>query len=149
MEDLQWDVTTSTGENITVNGTIQQVHHHMKRIDAGWVSDFDDDNKLTVAPSSRLTKRKWDKQGEYGPPWSSMWCGADPQYSRDVAKVGPILDGIEYLAGLGDKVKAGKQANPKAGPGPHKCGQVSCSHDSSILWCNEVSLSFFLSLSFH
>lgn len=44
-----------------------------------------------------------------------------------------ILEGIAYLNSLpgGDR--------PTNGPGPGACGRVSCSYNSAIWWCNDVS----------
>lgn len=47
------------------------------------------------------------------------------------ARYVPIVNGIKYLRGL--------SGNPRAGPGPAKCARVSCSYNSAIWWCNDVS----------
>ncbi|KAK8009285.1 hypothetical protein PG991_011836 [Apiospora marii] len=40
-----------------------------------------------------------------------------------------IQDGINYLRGV--------PGRPQNGPGPGRCGRVSCSWDSAIWWCND------------
>jgi hypothetical protein len=48
------------------------------------------------------------------------------------ARSKPISNGIKYLRGL--------SGHPRAGPGPGNCARVSCSYQSGIWWCNDVSL---------
>lgn len=43
----------------------------------------------------------------------------------------PIWDGVRYLERL--------SGSPANGPGPRACGRVSCSWNSAIFWCNDVS----------
>lgn len=43
-----------------------------------------------------------------------------------------IKEGIRYLRGVNGK--------PSNGPGPGNCGRVSCSYNSAIWWCNDVSV---------
>lgn len=43
----------------------------------------------------------------------------------------PIVEGISYLRGV--------PGSPSNGPGPGNCGRVSCSYESAIWWCNDVS----------
>jgi hypothetical protein len=63
-----------------------------------------------------------------GPYWEGDWnCG----YGDEGADVGAIRNGIRYLRGL--------NGNPTNGAGPGNCGRVSCSYDSAIWWCNDVS----------
>jgi len=42
-----------------------------------------------------------------------------------------IKEGIDYLRGVPGK--------PVLGPGPGTCKRVSCSYNSAIYWCNDVS----------
>lgn len=47
-----------------------------------------------------------------------------------------VYDPIKHLQGLDGK--------PTNGPGPGNCGQVSCSYNNAIWWCNDsVSLTCF------
>lgn len=43
-----------------------------------------------------------------------------------------IQEGISHLRGVNGK--------PRNGPGPGNCGRVSCSYNSAIWWCNDVSV---------
>lgn len=54
---------------------------------------------------------------------------------------GAILGGIDYLR----KIRKGR--HPRNGPGPRNCGKVSCSDNSAIFWCNDVSKTLLLSCS--
>lgn len=46
-----------------------------------------------------------------------------------------IIVGITYLRGV--------SGQPTNGPGPGNCGRVSCSFNSAIWWCNDVSDSIY------
>ncbi|KAK9368507.1 hypothetical protein V1509DRAFT_623119 [Lipomyces kononenkoae] len=52
------------------------------------------------------------------------------------AKCHPIFDGINYLYGV--------SGQPVNGPGPGNCGQVSCSWNSAIWWCNDNPTTYAL-----
>lgn len=54
-------------------------------------------------------------------------CNVDYKYAGKVT----IVWGINYLRSITGK--------PKNGPGPNNCGRVSCSWNSAIYWCNDVS----------
>ena len=53
-------------------------------------------------------------------------------YRYPAANADRIYQGVMYLAHVGGV--------PEAGAGPNLCGRVSCSWDSAIYWCNDVSI---------
>jgi hypothetical protein len=102
-----------------LNGTIEEVHEELLKLNPKWDEDFlmdlpDEDE------SSALVKRT----DFYG---AKYVCG---KWSSARSK--PISNGIKYLRGL--------SGHPRAGPGPGNCARVSCSYQSGIWWCNDVSL---------
>lgn len=43
-----------------------------------------------------------------------------------------LMQGLQYLRSI--------PGQPTLGPGPGTCSRVSCSYDSAIYWCNDVSI---------
>ncbi|KAL6702812.1 hypothetical protein ACN47E_000898 [Coniothyrium glycines] len=114
--DLVWDVVTPGGESLTVTGSVQDVVAEITTIEPGF-------NVLeNVAPVSvrRRTAddifRRQNSDRRCGGPWP--FCNA-----------GRIQEGINYLRGVGGQ--------PREGPGPGRCGRVSCSYNAAIWWCND------------
>lgn len=51
--------------------------------------------------------------------------------------------GLRYLRQLYNTTEGSKE-KPSNGPGPGRCGRVSCAYDTAIFWCNDVSSSSFI-----
>jgi hypothetical protein len=119
MEDFTWEVETSPGgSKVTVTGTVQDVVAQLSTINPNWKEDFN------------VTEPKVQERA-LNFPFTSVLCmirlgewGTANPYA--------IYDGINYLKGV--------PGRPTLGPGPGRCGRVSCSYNSAIYWCNDVSL---------
>lgn len=108
------------GETVLLNGTIEEAHEQLLKLNPNWDNEFPEDiSEEDEDQSSHLVKRSDFYRAKYE-------CGKWPK-AREV----PIINGIQYLR----RVKG----RPYAGPGPAKCGRVSCSYNSAIWWCNDVS----------
>ncbi|KAK0671569.1 hypothetical protein QBC41DRAFT_385614 [Cercophora samala] len=108
--ELQWTVQAfPTGPFIHLNGTIEQVHAQILKINPS----FDKAYPPMYLPDTEEVNFE-GKRTECGRPLGF----ADKRY---------IVKGIDYLRRLPFEV-------PKLPPG--SCGRVSCSWDSAIKWCN-------------
>ncbi|KAK2611386.1 hypothetical protein N8I77_004726 [Diaporthe amygdali] len=123
IEELQWDVPVSSGRNDTVTGTIQDVVRHLQavapeRLAALNISTAEpiDVSSLFNVPAIKTAKP------------SKVLCNIFDDQANGIT----IAQGMYYLRGI--------VGSPKNGPGPGACGQVSCSYNSAIWWCNDVSL---------
>ncbi len=112
----QWEVEVSpAGPTVLLNGTVEEVHAELLKLNPDWDTEY-----LPKKSSFRLAKR-YDFTG------AQYFCGDRwPPCSTD-----KIVEGIRYLRGVGGQ--------PINGPGPGKCSRVSCSYNSAIWWCNDVS----------
>ncbi|KAK8127860.1 hypothetical protein PG984_008968 [Apiospora sp. TS-2023a] len=106
---LQWNVEVAPGQTEVLNGTVQQVYEQILQMNP----DFRLGDTQLQSRGLRPQKRT-----------STVQCGIyDPGFTW------AIQDGINYLRRVPGK--------PSEGPGPGNCGQVSCSYNSAIWWCNE------------
>lgn len=106
----------SPGQTHILNGTIQEVVAQAVEINPSYKLSSAKRAVDTSAIEARsLTKR-------------NIICGNWP-----LADKGRILEGINYLNHLPASDR------PTNGPGPGNCGRVSCSYNSAIWWCNDVS----------
>ena len=116
----EWEFEVSPGgPTVRLSGTIQEVHKELLKLNPDWDKSY---LKHPSTHGSTLAKRLDFSRDEYL--CRDIWatCSADA-----------IENGVNYLRGV-----PGAPAN---GPGPGNCGRVSCSHDSAIWWCNDVSPS--------
>lgn len=152
MVDLTWELEVIPGKPPqTFNGTVEQVVAEAVEINPQFLEDYGLDKPLTVADTEAMVDAKDEfqvKTGEddngkrdFSPAPARRW--ADPsEFSVKCngrwvqCSLTQILDGYRYLWKLKGK--------PTNGPGPGNCGRVSCSYDSAIWWCNDVSNSSFL-----
>ncbi len=111
IEEMQWDVEVSPGQMGVFNGTIQEVYRQV----------------LARNPEYQLSTAA-QRRSEIKPRGRSMLCG-----NFRVARRKYIEAGIRYLRGL--------SGQPRNGPGPGNCRRISCSFNSAIYWCNDVSYS--------
>lgn len=133
VESIEWEVqATPSGEMIKLNGTVKSVHEQLLAINPNYEAEFaalepeqgvEHDEDLEATASGDLAKRTDFSTYKYE--CFGRWRGASPKY---------ILQGIKYLRKL--------PGRPTNGPGPGACGRVSCSWNSAISWCNDVSLFF-------
>jgi hypothetical protein len=119
---------TPGGELITLNGTIEEVHAELLRLNSNWDEDF-------LEEPTDLAKRDFDSADlEKRTDFTNSKCNCFGPYG--LAKSIAINQGITYLR----KVKG----KPRASAGLSRCWRVSCSYDSGIYWCNDVRRWFFL-----
>jgi hypothetical protein len=152
-DPISWRIDDITpGSSHILNGTIEQVRTQILAINPDFVfaaapppraSDFNTSHSLsgicnnetgadltssTPAASATASSLTGRNAGDF-------YCDIFPN-----AYCYYIADQIEYLYGV-----AGV---PKNGPGPGNCGRVSCSWDTEVLWCNDVSPPSFFFLGF-
>jgi hypothetical protein len=134
--ELSWEVIPAPGQSpIILNGTVEQVHSQLLEINPKYQAEvFEKREDLLAAPTAAPAATAATDLTEPTAVAHSaqIWriqCGG-----YDSASTKRIKDGIKYLNGI-----AGQ---PKNGPGPNNCGRVSCSYNSSIWWCNDVSILF-------
>ena len=120
MQPMQWEIQAfPDGEYLTLEGTVQEVEAQLLAINPNWETDFPLPPSVAAADAARRLARRTDFGG------SKTLCNL-----FEKASIYEILGGINYLRGVGGR--------PGAGPGPGNCGQVSCSWNSAIIWCNDV-----------
>lgn len=124
VEILQWEVPISLdGGTVTLDGTVQQVLDQLLKINPEYEAEFgviDNRNNSALVEIWRTTavmERQHDASSDCG-----HW---------DPARAEAIWEGINHLNHVSGK--------PVSKPGPGVCGRVSCSYDSAIWWCNDVS----------
>lgn len=121
----EWEVEITPGGPTTVlNGTIEEVHDELLQLNPDWDEEYagnSTDSELTERDSGfELFARTDFSDAEYH-------CGGRWPKCRTTF----VNQGISYL-----RRTKGKPTN---GPGPGNCGRVSCSFNSAIWWCNDVS----------
>lgn len=109
---------------MTVSGTVQQAVAELEKINPNFKADFnitDVAEEDVAAPevAGSLQKRT-DFKG------SRVICN-----NFGTADYVAYREGINYLNGVPGK--------PYAPAGPSACGRVSCSSNTAIWWCNDVS----------
>lgn len=115
--DMQWNVTAVPGGPSTIlTGTAQAVVAQLIKLNPNWKTDFSFDKDLDTSSVAAAAAN-----------------GFDPKLACDLydADISSIEDGIAYL-----RLISGR---PHLGPGPKQCSRVSCSWESGIFLCNEVS----------
>lgn len=137
--ELSWEVIPAPGQSpIILNGTVEQVHSQLLEINPKYQAEvFEKREDLLAAPTAATAATDLTEPTAVAHS-AQVWriqCGG-----YDSASTKPINDGIKYLNGI-----AGQ---PKNGPGPNNCGRVSCSYNSSIWWCNDVSFSPFVTIQY-
>ncbi|KAK4191276.1 hypothetical protein QBC35DRAFT_538208 [Podospora australis] len=114
--DLSWEVeTTPGGPNMTVTGPIEKVVDELLKVNPNFLEEYPETN-ATGTSSGDLAKRYVRE---------SYFCGG----RWPLVKTGPIAVGVTYLRRV--------TGRPSFGPGPGKCGRVSCSNKGGIYWCND------------
>lgn len=112
---LDWEVEVSPGKIATLNGTVQEVIAQAQAINPGFALQEIGPEPVKKRRRGPLSRREVKFCNNFG-----------------AADVGAILEGVSYLRRLGGS------ANMKAGP--RVCSRVSCSYDSAIYLCNDVSV---------
>ncbi|KAJ0423208.1 hypothetical protein BJY00DRAFT_321902 [Aspergillus carlsbadensis] len=125
-----WDVqVTPGGELVTLNGTIEEVHAELLRLNPNWDEDFPEAEEAEDA--DELTERDFDFDSDLTLEKRTDFTGSKYNCfgSWGLAKSIAINQGITYLRKV--------NGNPRAAAGPGRCARVSCSYNSGIHWCND------------
>lgn len=127
-EVLQWEVPLSRdGRTAVLNGTVQQVYQQLLELNPDYKAEFGAVEKVP-APATAHVSRRTARALQDSEPDTWEDCGR-----FDPAKTNAIYEGINHLNQV--------PGRPGSAPGPGVCGQVSCSYDSAIWWCNDVSIA--------
>lgn len=117
--ELQWNLTAPDGSPVTVTGTVEDVDRQISERNLTFpVGDSVSVNPLTT-PVPLSVEDDIESFFCFG-----RWPGAN---------IKRIRQGVNYLRGL-------RGTRPTNAPGPGFCGRVSCSWNSAIWWCNDVSI---------
>lgn len=112
---LSWQIEVSPGQVEVLNGTVEEVIAQAVAINPAF--------KLPgrVPTPARAAKPR------------SLYRRAQVKFCNNFgsARVSAIAEGADRLHGL--------SGAPTLGPGPGQCSRVSCSYNSAIYWCNDVS----------
>lgn len=121
--DLEWEVEVSPGgKTVILNGTVEKVRDELVKLNPNWDEDY-------AARTEPLAKRNdgFELAARADFTNARFFCrGRWPECPAP-----RISGGIAYLRRI--------QGRPTNGPGPGNCGRVSCSYQSAIWWCNDVS----------
>ncbi|KAK4174556.1 hypothetical protein QBC36DRAFT_357078 [Triangularia setosa] len=121
--DMPIDPANATSDTLLVTGTIQQAIAQMEASYPGWSKSFT--NSLSQRNFSAASLSSRGAKPSIIPESYNCWG------RWKACQWNAIADGIEYLWRLPIDPK------PQNGPGPRKCGKVSCSYNSAIWWCND------------
>lgn len=124
MVDLTFDLPINPAEpnsaKISVTGTIEQAVAKMEGEYPGWNATFTSQPGAAGGGGGSVSRI-------FEPDHYDCNVPGDEDALQE-----QIFVGIEYLRRLNDTAKNG--------PGPENCGRVSCSWNSAIIWCNNVSV---------
>lgn len=133
---MQWEVPFSPdGRTAILNGTVQDVYRQLLKINRNYEAEFGTvDNSASASTPAQSGESFRVLEEVERSSWSD--CG-----HFDPARADAIWEGINHLSHVSGR--------PVSIPGPGVCGRVSCSYNSAIWWCNDVSwnLSLLLLLS--
>lgn len=116
---VQWEVQAfKDGPVLTLSGTVQEMHSQLLEINPNYNADFELDTKL--AARADLPVKRTNFNGAH------TICGNFASTTVD-----NLDNGINYLRRVGGR--------PHMNGGPGACGRVSCSYNTAIWWCNDVS----------
>lgn len=126
IHDAQWDVQAFPGgEILQMTGTVEKIWDQLLAINPNYVDDWGvEDPTLPDEANADATTSLVKRTDFTG---STVKCG-----NKARAYFDHIARGIKYLRSV--------QGKPRNGAGPGNCGRVSCSNQSGIYWCNDVSL---------
>ncbi|KAL2826230.1 hypothetical protein BDW59DRAFT_171894 [Aspergillus cavernicola] len=119
----EWEVqVTPESKPITLNGTIEEVHAELLRLNPNWDEDFPD-----TEVENALVERDTDFHLEKRTDFTESKYNCFGRWGR--VRSTTINSGISYLRKVSGK--------PGNGAGPGNCGRVSCSYRAAIYWCND------------
>ncbi|WYZ33917.1 hypothetical protein EsH8_I_000193 [Colletotrichum jinshuiense] len=115
----EWEVqATPGGKNLSFHGTVEHVVDELTQVNPQYAKSFGIDfGSIEKTSHGPLQKRADFSKTPY-------IC-----HNFDTGLVSAGWEGIDYLRKVPGK--------PKASAGPASCGQVSCSWNTAIWWCND------------
>ncbi|KAF6821777.1 hypothetical protein CMUS01_11340 [Colletotrichum musicola] len=121
----QWEVQAHRdGENIRLNGTVEEVLKQLRSINPDYDSHFGLDEGDEEAETG-LQKRQIPGTGT-NVLFETVICD---NFEKTEQK--RINEGVKYLRRI--------KGRPQLSAGPQECGRVSCAYNAAIWWCNDVS----------
>lgn len=125
-----WLVRAFTdGPDLTLQGTVQEVHAQLKQINANYDRDFG------IPAASEAEESQLHRRTDFRN--THTICGNFPHIG-----ITHLAEGINYLRHVG-----GRPQLPPRGA-TSVCSRVSCSYSTAIWWCNDVSLPSVASFCF-
>jgi len=121
---ISWAIEVSPGQVSLLNGTIQEALAQAIAVNPGY--EIPSEGPVTADAVRSPRRRSLDRRAEV------KFCN---KFAR--ANVNTILDGVKTIR----RMPLGVVDQAWLGPGPGACARVSCSKDSAIYWCNDVSVS--------
>jgi hypothetical protein len=104
-----------------LNGTIQQVHAQLTKINPNWKTEFAAANRSPFLSSDHSKRDIVEPFIGFQEPL----CGTWPMCSQALVKTG-----VQELNG--------DTGTPYVDAGPGKCVMVNCNYGAAIWWCNDV-----------
>ncbi|KAL8391924.1 hypothetical protein RB595_002217 [Gaeumannomyces hyphopodioides] len=134
------------GEVVELNGTLQQVHAQLLRLNPNYNADFHINMEglrhihegwsmfcinAGCPPTTTTTTTTSSKLLQDDTVYTFRGFVQTKCLHHDsLARMKAIDEGVWYLRNV-------RNARPKNGPGPNNCGRVSCSWAAGIYWCND------------
>jgi hypothetical protein len=123
--DLTWEVEYEHGKTTLLNGTAQQVHSQLLQLNPDFEAQFGTVEEIAAINMARYA----DEDQSMPEKRDSNVCGGGGRWTATHCRL--ATNNANYLYGV--------PGRPTNGPGPGACGRVSCSYQSAIWWCNDVS----------
>ncbi|KAG6076351.1 hypothetical protein E4U16_002848 [Claviceps sp. LM84 group G4] len=125
-----WQVAIEPGqdpweETILVNGTIQQVDAYMETRYPGWIAKHAK-YFSSLAPAKKPPASSTDLMKV-----KSVECGEGNDRPLHQASMRAVRGAIDHLRFIS------MDRSPKWSPRPGTCGQMSCTDEGAIFWCND------------
>jgi hypothetical protein len=118
---MQWSYDAPDGTEVILNGTVEDANSEFEALYPG------------ALESGKTQPELVPRQFEEDITINCFTADGSPQ-GWERADLGRIEEGWNHLNGVKGK--------PVNGPGPGTCGRVSCSYNSAIYWCNDVSTPY-------
>lgn len=112
------------GEKMRINGTAEEVLLKLRSINPDYDRHFGLDQPDDEVDEGGVQKRQ----------------GTNVQFARVICNNFPKADATRVAQGVAYLRRV--RGQPENSPGPETCGRVSCSYNTAIWWCNDVSVFF-------
>ncbi|POR32128.1 Uncharacterized protein TPAR_07670 [Tolypocladium paradoxum] len=119
VREASWEVqATPGGPTVVLNGTVQDVHAQLVKLNPDWEAQFADDGSREN--NAATLEKRTDFMGS-GYVCGGRWKECD---------LDRLIEGIRYLRNV-------TATQPYADGGTGICSRVSCSYNAAIWWCND------------